>query len=168
MIYIIFIIIILILFINYKENFDNFNYVGPIQFLQKTTNANDRCLGNISYKCIGTYPEGDDYPDETEMKYVNDITIIKIPKGYRGTQGISGYRGRDLENKYNPEANLSKISSSSSDNSLAFRVNRINPINIKTPKINIPNNAKICLNNDNENNCLDKDDIKKIIGIIYR
>ena len=167
MIYIVFIIIVIlfinIYFYNNNEYFDNFNYIGPIHFLQKTNNANDSCLDNQGYKCVGTYPDEDNYPDESEMKYVNDITIIKIPEGIRGNEGIHGNAGSNLENTYNSIAQLSKLSSSNSDNTLKIKVDSMN---IKTPRINIPNNAKICINS--ENTCLEKDDIKKIIAIINR
>ena len=78
MIVIFFIIFIYIYIINKREKFKNYNYQGPIIFLQKTDIEKQNCLGEMDYhQCIKKHPNDEYYPTKEELEYLNYPNIDK-------------------------------------------------------------------------------------------
>lgn len=101
MIIIFFIIIIYIYYIKKKENFKNYNYQGPMIFLQKTDTKKLNCLNEMSYyHCIAKHPNNEYYPTKEELEHLNYPNIIKIPRGKKGFIGNDGSPGLNQGSTY--------------------------------------------------------------------
>ena len=167
MIIIIFIIIICILYINKKELFKNFNYQGPIIFLQKGDIEKKNCLGKMDYhQCIGDhgrFPNKKYYPNDEELEYLNYPNIIKIPQGKKGIKGFEGSLGLNQGSTYRPtNNNITRITSNKYEDKLKI-ISNDNEININNNEGNIKlqSHSEICI----QNNCIQRKDIEDIIKI---
>jgi len=164
MIIIILIIIICILYINKKELFKNFNYQGPIIFLQKGEIEKENCIGEIDYhQCIDNYPNDKYYPSKKELEYLNNPNIIKIPQGKKGIKGLEGSAGLNRGSTYRKNNNnITRITSKKYEDKLEIRSND-NKININNNEgdIKLQSYSKICI----QNNCIQRKDIEDIIKI---
>lgn len=163
MIIIFFIIIIYIYFINKKEKFKDYNYQGPMIFLQKTDTKKLNCLSEMSYyQCIGKHPNNEYYPTKEELEHLNYPNIIKIPRGKKGFIGNDGSPGLNQGSTYRKNNNnISRITSRNYDDKLKIRSND-NEININdVTDIKLQTYSKICI----DNNCIERKDIEDIINI---
>ena len=163
MIIIFFIIIIYIYYINKKENFKNYNYQGPMIFLQKTDTKKQNCLKEMSYyQCIDKHPNDKYYPTKEELEHLNYPNIIKIPRGKKGSIGNAGSPGLNQGSTYRKNNNnISRISSRNYDDKLEIRSND-NEININdVTDIKLQSYSKLCI----DNQCIERKDIEDIINI---
>lgn len=164
MIVIFFIIFIYIYIINKRENFKNYNYQGPIIFLQKTDTKKLNCLDEMSYyQCIGKHPNDKYYPTAEELVHLNYPNIIKIPEGKKGLKGNDGSPGENRGSTYRKnDNNITKITSRNYDDKLEIRSND-NVINVNNENdIKLQSYSKICINNK----CIERKDIEDIINIL--
>lgn len=164
MILIFLIIIIYIYIINKQENFKNFNYQGPIIFLQKTDTKIKNCLNEMSYyQCIGNHPNDNYYPTKEELEHLNYPNIIKIPQGKKGLDGINGSPGENIGSTYRKNNNnIKKITSQKYDDKLQI-ISNDNVININNQNdIKLQSYSKICINDK----CIERTDIEDIINIL--
>tara|TARA_B110000858_G_scaffold196010_1_gene253744 strand:+ start:878 stop:1360 length:483 start_codon:yes stop_codon:yes gene_type:complete len=156
---ILFIIIFILyikLYINSSELFKNYNYQGPIIFLQKTETLN----GLDEFIEIGKHPNEDYYPTDEQLQYLNYPNIIKIPKGKKGDTGLNGSPGTNQGNTYRKLNNdITKISSSDILN-IYSKNNMIN-FNNGTNSIKLSENSDICI----KENCIKRKDIDDIIEV---
>lgn len=164
MIIVFFIIIICILYIKKKELFKNFNYQGPIIFLQKTDIERENCLGKMDYyQCIEKHPNEEYYPSKEELEYLNYPNIIKIPQGQKGIKGYQGSAGLNQGNTYRKNNNnITRITSKNYEDKLEIRSND-NEININNNggDIKLQSYSKLCIQNE----CIERKDIEDIIEI---
>lgn len=156
------IIIILILYLNKKEFFTNYNYQGPIIFLQEVDFAGRNCLNEISnYQCIGKHPDEDYYPSDEELKHLNEPNIVRIPRGKKGLKGSDGSPGENKGNTYRKRNNdISKITSN--NDKFVIKSNGDIVINNESD-IKLQSYSEICINNTDL--CIDRKDIEDIIRI---
>jgi len=162
MIIIIFIIIIYILYIQKKELFNNYNYQGPIIFLQKTDIKKKNCLGEMDYyECIQKHPSDEYYPTEEELKYLNYPNIIKIPQGKKGKDGLDGSPGINERSTYRSHNN--NITSIQNKNEDKLDITCRDNINIYGD-IKLKHLSKICIKNTD--NCINGKDISDIKDIL--
>jgi hypothetical protein len=162
MIIIFFIIIIYILYINKKELFKNYNYQGPIIFLQKTDIEKKNCLDEMDYhQCIEKHPNDKYYPTNKELEYLNYPNIIKIPQGKKGINGLDGSPGINQGSTYRPNNNnITRITSKNYKNKLKI-ISNDNEINIDGD-IKLQSFSKLCI----QNKCIEGKDIEDIIKIL--
>ena len=162
MIIIFFIIIIYILYINKKELFKNYNYQGPIKFLQKTDIKKQNCLGEMDYhQCIKKHPNDEYYPSKEELEYLNYPNIIKIPQGKKGIEGLKGSAGINQGSTYRPNNNdITRITSKNYEDKLEI-ISNDNEINIDGD-IKLQSYSKLCI----QNKCIGRKDIEDIIKIL--
>lgn len=132
-------------------NYENFKILKYIIFLQRDDNEKCNIKDNLNFKC--GWKVIDIYPKKNRAKFTkNNVNIVIVNKGLKGEKGENGENGKN-NNKINKKAIIEKINKNKVNN---LEIKNQN-MNIKSDKILLNNNTKICF----DKNCLEIDELNK-------